>query len=568
MVAVAQTTSSTSATRAAAARQGAPLENVRAGRQLLRRGDRGAAVRELQRLLNQHGAHLAVDGDFGPRTEAAVRGFQRSHGLEVDGIVGPRTANKLVASGNRQPVDTFERLGETSQGILKAERRLARLGYDPGAVDGVYDRDTARAVRGFKLDQKELPDKAGSHFGAPMKKVLNREVNALQHDPYHARVTKNRNQHRRLDALTEQRAARINADGSQGFGEGATGRHVTNVQHHLRAAGFDPKHTNGVFDERTAGALKAFQRKSGLPETGRVDRATWQELEQANLYASGKATPRQTVGERSAAVKHTESALRELGFKPGQVDGVFDAATEKAVKRFQAKHHLTANGEVGPKTLQALERAVAARGKARLAPAAMSAREKYQFYAEIVRAHGGKVCPGGKATVLGIRGLSRGHQAHGLSSAARYDDTFVVLKNGKAYEFHGATHPGQSWSSMSPDVTGDGVGDVGCIKPGNYYVRPNGPHAGAASFWVNTTGGSGYLPGWRDTNHDGRYSRAERRASERRSDRLSGVLFHQGNAYAPSSIGCQTLSPAEFRRFIAAVGGSQASFTYTLVSAV
>jgi|HubBroStandDraft_6_1064221.scaffolds.fasta_scaffold14106_1 peptidoglycan hydrolase-like protein with peptidoglycan-binding domain len=55
---------------------------------------RSAAVRRLQ-----EGLHVAVDGEFGPETEAAVRNFQEAHGLAVDGVVGPATWSALGASG-------------------------------------------------------------------------------------------------------------------------------------------------------------------------------------------------------------------------------------------------------------------------------------------------------------------------------------------------------------------------------------------------------------------------------------------------------------------------------------
>lgn len=57
----------------------------------LRRGSRGDAVRELQRRLNELGSTLAVDGKYGPATQAAVFWFQRANGLEDDGICGPKT---------------------------------------------------------------------------------------------------------------------------------------------------------------------------------------------------------------------------------------------------------------------------------------------------------------------------------------------------------------------------------------------------------------------------------------------------------------------------------------------
>ena len=56
------------------------------GRPTLRRGARGDFVKEIQAGLG-----LVPDGVFGPRTEAALRQFQRDNGLVPDGIAGPRT---------------------------------------------------------------------------------------------------------------------------------------------------------------------------------------------------------------------------------------------------------------------------------------------------------------------------------------------------------------------------------------------------------------------------------------------------------------------------------------------
>ncbi|MEU4568656.1 peptidoglycan-binding protein [Micromonospora sp. NPDC023956] len=65
------------------------------GVRVMRRGDRGTDVKELQRLLNARGARLALDGDFGPATQAAVRTYQRSARLAVDGIAGRQTVTAL-----------------------------------------------------------------------------------------------------------------------------------------------------------------------------------------------------------------------------------------------------------------------------------------------------------------------------------------------------------------------------------------------------------------------------------------------------------------------------------------
>ena len=61
-------------------------------RPVLRQGDRGEAVRQLQEALKSLGVYNGpIDGIFGSQTESAVREVQADNGLTVDGIVGPAT---------------------------------------------------------------------------------------------------------------------------------------------------------------------------------------------------------------------------------------------------------------------------------------------------------------------------------------------------------------------------------------------------------------------------------------------------------------------------------------------
>jgi hypothetical protein len=86
---------------------------------LVRRGDRGPAVERLHDLLGVAWPGEPGYGTFGPRTVAAVREYQRSHGLDVDGRVGRQTWTALLTA---QP-----EVGEDEPGPVKRQASPADL---------------------------------------------------------------------------------------------------------------------------------------------------------------------------------------------------------------------------------------------------------------------------------------------------------------------------------------------------------------------------------------------------------------------------------------------------------
>lgn len=104
-------------------------------------GDKGPLVRLLQEALVSAGFDIRIDGDYGKGTEAAVREFQRSMGLKVDGVVGPRTASLLgvdLGDGNGP--------GDTDAGFMP----------QPGDSQGttiVFDDETVPADVQRLIDQ-------------------------------------------------------------------------------------------------------------------------------------------------------------------------------------------------------------------------------------------------------------------------------------------------------------------------------------------------------------------------------------------------------------------------------
>ncbi len=95
----------------------------------LRRGSQGDEVAELQALLNaKYGANLDIDGDFGAKTEAAVKSFQKAHGLTIDGIVGPKTWAALgVSSPESNAPSNADTIWETLYNAIKNPYAVAGL---------------------------------------------------------------------------------------------------------------------------------------------------------------------------------------------------------------------------------------------------------------------------------------------------------------------------------------------------------------------------------------------------------------------------------------------------------
>ena len=66
---------------------------------LLKRGDNNESVKQLQIKLG-----LEAIGNYGPKTEDAVKAFQTKNGLTPDGIVGNTTWNKIMGTETSQPI--------------------------------------------------------------------------------------------------------------------------------------------------------------------------------------------------------------------------------------------------------------------------------------------------------------------------------------------------------------------------------------------------------------------------------------------------------------------------------
>jgi LysM repeat protein len=132
---------------------------------------------------------------------------------------------------------------------------------------------------------------------------------------------------------------------------GASAR-VAALQVGLRAHGIDPGPIDGVPGPQTRRATLAFQKRKGIVCNGRLDRATRRALGVRGRPLLGQREL--SVGAVGWDVAVLEFRLRRHGLHTRAVDGRFTRATAAALRRYQRRHALAADGIAGPRTYRVL----------------------------------------------------------------------------------------------------------------------------------------------------------------------------------------------------------------------
>ena len=300
----------------------------------LRMGDSGSAVKDLQTKLKKLGYYSGtVDSTFGSGTYAAVRAFQKKYNLTADGVAGSETLKKLDTAYKNADSDKDDgslRKGATGSAVKDLQTKLKKLGFYNAYVDGSYGDTTVAAVKAF---QKKYNLTADGVAGSETLKKLD--------------------------------SAYKNADSDKDDGslrKGATGSAVKDLQTKLKKLGFYNASIDGDYGDTTVAAVKAFQKKYNLTADGVAGSETLKKLDSAYKNAdSNTSTDDDSLrkGATGTAVKTLQTNLKKLGFYTAYVDGSFGATTESAVKAFQKKYGLTADGVAGSATLKKIESAVA-----------------------------------------------------------------------------------------------------------------------------------------------------------------------------------------------------------------
>ena len=149
---------------------------------------------------------------------------------------------------------------------------------------------------------------------------------------------------------------------------------IFNLQKYLRAISFaDPRVSrpplDGIFDSATEDSVRSFQASRGLNANGLVDKLTWDAIyeeykalalvEELPFFPSSPTDYAAKSGEESAFISIVQIMLQELSavydaFESVEITGIFDSATEQAIKELQRASGLEATGLIDRNTYRRL----------------------------------------------------------------------------------------------------------------------------------------------------------------------------------------------------------------------
>ena len=218
----------------------------------------------------------AADGVFGDNTETAVRMFQRNNGLEETGIADPQTQTKLFSDASTLVRATTDNTVFGSE-VSRVQNALALWGFYGGKVDGETGTRTKKAISTFKAYMHEIDPEYGvtptpEPTPTPNVNGMFNEMPLVMDEPlltdegelYDSKIDEPLLEY--VDGVEQFQIYR------QVVRKGDTGSEALRVQTRLHQLGYLYA-ADGAYGELSEMAMKYFQRKHGMVETGIADEA-------------------------------------------------------------------------------------------------------------------------------------------------------------------------------------------------------------------------------------------------------------------------------------------------------
>ena len=317
---------------------------------VLKRGSNGTAAQTLQqRLIDMGFLDDTADGYYGDKTKEAVEELQkyvREQELaagesnlsdavtltsvaqktvepvtEVTGVADAKLQAYLYSDAIEQATQAMD-VGDKGINVRRLQRKLKKLGYTSGSVDGDYGSDTARAV---KLFQRYNELSATGDADIATQRIL-----------FFGEA-----------AFPKYETMRSGNSGSK----------VKELQLRLRVGGFMSGSVDGSYGTTTVTGVKNLQQyliKTGTEYASYYDTPNGVAdslLQELFFDDSFPEQPQLDAGSSdSFNVVRLQRRLNMLGYYSGSLDGQFGSDTKAAVQDFQKRHKLTQSGSVDAST--------------------------------------------------------------------------------------------------------------------------------------------------------------------------------------------------------------------------
>lgn len=248
---------------------------------------------------------------YGPVTMEAVKRFQRQNDLKQDGIIGEQTIGILFEDNAKS---YLLKKGMDGEDIRNVQDRLYELGYlaKKDQITGHFGDDTDAAVKALQSANRLTTD---GKIGVETFELL----------------------------YSENVKANLIS-----FGDKSD--IVLECQKRLKELGYLTTTPDGYYGEDTLAAVKLFQSRNDCIVDGYLGPSTRAVLNSSSAKSNGLV-----LGDQNDTVKKVQKLLIKYGYlASGSDTGYFGELTEAAVKKFQQKNGLSADGNVGQKTMAKL----------------------------------------------------------------------------------------------------------------------------------------------------------------------------------------------------------------------
>ena len=257
-----------------------------------------------QRLIDLGYLKGKADGIFGPRSQEALRLFQRLSGLSVNGKPSEAAKEALFAADALALPPSLTG-GDKGDEVEKLQRQLIQFGFMDGEPDASYGQSTLNAVRSFQrhlIDQGYTEGITADGAASPLT------LYCLYNEAYSCYLK----------------------DVASGDKDGEALR----IERRLYQLGYMDQDADDTLDDYAVEALKLFQDQMYMEPDGVADRAT-----QDALF-SPEAPPAEhcalhdiAFGDSGIAVRDAQEALICGGMTASLPDGKYGSATETAVTK-------------------------------------------------------------------------------------------------------------------------------------------------------------------------------------------------------------------------------------------